>query len=73
LKLGHLDEAERYLSESVTRDGTSALSQEHLGDVHASRGNTQLARAAWNRALSLSVEAESKVRLERKLNSTIKE
>lgn len=42
-KLGHLDEVERYLSESVRRDGTLSLSHEHLGDIHAQRGNTRQA------------------------------
>jgi Tfp pilus assembly protein PilF len=68
-KLGHLDEAERYLSESVRLNEESALAQEHLGDVHARRGETRQARDAWKKALSRSVEAASQARLKEKLRT----
>jgi len=68
-KLGHLDEAERYLSESVRLNEASALTQEHLGDVHARRGETRQAREAWKNALSRSVEAASQTRLKEKLRT----
>jgi tetratricopeptide (TPR) repeat protein len=68
-KLGNLDEAERYLSESVRRDGDAALAQEHLGDFHARRGEKRLARDAWKKALSRSVDAASQARLKEKLKA----
>lgn len=68
-KLGNLDEAERYLSESVRRDGEAVLAQEHLGDFHARRRETRQARDAWKKALSRSVEAQSSTRLQAKLNA----
>jgi len=68
-KLGNLDKAKRYLSESVRLNGESALAQEHLGDVHARRGETRQARDAWKKALSASVEAESQARLKEKLRT----
>lgn len=64
--------AERYLKESVGRDGEAALAQEHLGDVYARRGETRLARDAWKKALSRAVEAASQARLKARLN-TVKE
>lgn len=72
-KLDHLEEAARYLSESVRLDGTSALTQEHLGDVYARRGDTRQARAAWSKALSLASEEGAKARLKVKLNDAMKE
>jgi Flp pilus assembly protein TadD len=66
-KLDQLEEAERYLSESVQRDKGSALHLEHLGDVYARRGNTHQAHDAWSKALSLSIGSESKARLKEKL------
>jgi Flp pilus assembly protein TadD len=72
-KLGHLDEAERYIGESVRLDGTSLLPQEHLGDVYSRQGKVQQARAAWGKALSLSVTAESTARLKGKLDGLAKE
>jgi tetratricopeptide (TPR) repeat protein len=68
-KLGHLDEAERYLNESVRLNRESALTHEHLGDVYARRGETRQARDAWKKALSISVEAASQARLKEKLRT----
>jgi tetratricopeptide (TPR) repeat protein len=66
-KLGQLDEAERHLSEAARRNPRSATIQEHLGDLHQRRGRTEEARAAWRRALSLSVEASETARLKAKI------
>jgi tetratricopeptide (TPR) repeat protein len=68
-KLGKLDEAERHLRQAALRDATSATIQEHLGDVYHQRGQTDLALAAWQRALSLSVEAGEVARIRAKLGN----
>lgn len=67
-KLGRLAEAEKYLVEAARRDPTSATIQEHLGDVYHKLGKTDLARAAWRKALSLSVEAAETARIRAKLD-----
>jgi tetratricopeptide (TPR) repeat protein len=71
-KLGNLDEAERHLSEAARRDATSATIQEHLGDLYLKRGQLEMARAAWEKALSLSVEANEIARIKSKLSSKLK-
>ncbi|PYS50563.1 MAG: hypothetical protein DMF68_06780 [Acidobacteria bacterium] len=67
-KLGKLDEAERNLTEAARRNNQSPTIQEHLGDLYQRRGKLEQARAAWQRALSLSVEAGDTARLRAKLN-----
>ncbi len=67
-KLGRLDEAERYLVEAARRDPTSTAIQEHLGDLYFRQGRTDQARAAWQRALTLSVETSETARLRAKLS-----
>ncbi len=67
-KLGKLDEAERYLIEATRRDSTSSATQEHLGDVYQRRGKNDQARAAWQRALTLSVTDDDIARIKSKLN-----
>lgn len=67
-KLGRLDEAERHLTDAARRDPTSTAIQEHLGDLYFRQGKTEQARAAWQRALSLSVETTETARLRAKLN-----
>ncbi|MGH9914260.1 MAG: tetratricopeptide repeat protein [Pyrinomonadaceae bacterium] len=67
-KLGKLDEAERYLTEAARRDKSSATINEHLGDLYLKRGDIQLARKAWQKALSLTIEVDSTVRLKSKLS-----
>jgi|GEM_PF-2941502 len=73
LKLGQPEEAERRLSESVRRDGRSALAHEHLGDAQARRGRGRQAQESWRKALSLSSGAADKARLEGKLRGAPKE
>jgi HEAT repeat protein/Tfp pilus assembly protein PilF len=73
LKLGRLEEAERYLSESVRHAAMSAIAQEHLGDVYARRGDMLQAQAAWGKALSLSSAADATARLKAKLSGSVKE
>lgn len=68
-KLGKLDEAERNLTEAARRNNTSPTIQEHLGDLYQQRGKLELARAAWQKALSLAVETQDTARLKAKLSS----
>lgn len=67
-KLGRLDEAERNLKEAARRDNLSATIQEHLGDLYERRGQREMARSAWQRALALVIRAEDTVRLRAKLD-----
>jgi tetratricopeptide (TPR) repeat protein len=71
-KLGKLDEAERYLRDAARRNPGSAAIQEHLGDLLNSRGLVEQARAAWQKALSLSTEPASSDKLKAKLNAANK-
>lgn len=66
-KLGKLEEAERYLRDAARRNPNSAAIQEHLGDLFNSRGMAEQARAAWQKALSLSTEPADIIRIKTKL------
>jgi len=66
-KLGQLDEAERHLTDAARRSTRSATIQEHLGDLHQKRGQLEQARAAWRKALSLTVDASESARLKAKI------
>lgn len=68
-KLGQLENAERNLKEAARRNSTSSTIQEHLGDLYHRQGKTELARTAWQKALSLSLEGDKTARLKAKLNS----
>jgi tetratricopeptide (TPR) repeat protein len=67
-KLGKFDEAERHLTEAARRNAKSVAIQEHLGDLYHQRGQADLARAAWQKALSLVVEAADTARIKAKLD-----
>lgn len=67
-KLGQLEYAERHLKEAALRNSTSSTIQEHLGDLYQRQGKMELARAAWQKALSLSLEVDKTARLKAKLN-----
>ncbi|HEX8922852.1 MAG TPA: tetratricopeptide repeat protein [Pyrinomonadaceae bacterium] len=67
-KLGRLDEAERHLTEAARRNAKSVAIQEHLGDLYQQRGQMEMARAAWQKALSLVVVAADTARLKAKLS-----
>lgn len=68
-KLGKLDEAERNLAEAARRNNTSSTIQEHLGDLYQQRGKLEMARTAWQKALSLATETQDTARLKIKLSS----
>jgi tetratricopeptide (TPR) repeat protein len=67
-KLGKLPEAERYLRDAARRNPASSAIQEHLGDLLLRLGRKEQARAAWQKALSLSVETADSSRLKAKLS-----
>ncbi|MBD0324794.1 MAG: tetratricopeptide repeat protein [Pyrinomonadaceae bacterium] len=67
-KLGQLENAERHLKEAARRNSTSSTIHEHLGDLYHRQGKTELARAAWQKALSLSLEVDKTARLKAKLS-----
>jgi predicted Zn-dependent protease len=66
-KLGKLPEAERYLRDAARRNPASATIHDHLGDLFQRLGKSDQARAAWQRALSLSAEADDINRIKAKL------
>ncbi|MEP6706150.1 MAG: tetratricopeptide repeat protein [Pyrinomonadaceae bacterium] len=68
-KLGQLKEAEMNLGEAARRDTTSATIQEHLGELYQARSEPTKARAAWEKALTLSIEPSQTARLRAKLKS----
>jgi tetratricopeptide (TPR) repeat protein len=72
LASGRVADALADFDEAVKADPRNAASYEGLGDAYARLGDTQRARDAWSKALSLSVEAEAKSRLNGKLSSTVK-
>jgi Putative Zn-dependent protease, contains TPR repeats len=69
-KLGKYGEAEKYLRDAARRSADSATIQEHLGDVYQKQGKNDLARAAWQKALNLTTDAEDLKRLREKLGKT---
>ena len=71
-KLDKLTEAELHLSEAARRNPASASTQEHLGDLYQKLGKTTEARAAWQKALKLTVEPEAPARLKNKLDGKSK-
>ncbi|MBD0373034.1 MAG: tetratricopeptide repeat protein [Pyrinomonadaceae bacterium] len=71
-KLGKLDEAEQQLKEAARRDPASSTIQEHLGDLYQKQGKTTEARAAWQKALTLSTEADETARIKAKLGDKTK-
>jgi predicted Zn-dependent protease len=68
-KLGKMVEAEKHLKEALRFDSSSGTINEHLGDVYAKQGKTDMARAAWNRAVSLHSDAGDVARVKKKLVS----
>ncbi len=66
-KLGKYAEAERYLRDAARYNSGSATIHEHLGDVYAKQGKADLARTAWERALTLSHDENDLKRLRAKL------
>jgi tetratricopeptide (TPR) repeat protein len=72
-KLGKFEEAERHLKEAARRNTSSVTVHEHLGDLYQRQGKLELARAAWQKALSLVNESAATARLRAKLNGKTQE
>jgi len=66
-KLGQLEDAERYLSEAARRNPASSAIQEHLGDLFRRLGQNEKARAAWQKALTLTSAPVDADRIKAKL------
>ncbi len=67
-RLGDLARAEKYLREAGRLEPHDATVHEHLGDLHARRGERPEAAAAYSRALGMrSLEDGQRERLEAKL------
>jgi len=67
-KLGKLPEAEENLKAALRIEDTSSTVQEHLGDVYQKQGKSELAKSAWQKALTLAAETDEINRLKTKLN-----
>ena len=70
-KLGKLAEAEKYLRDAAQIDDSSSTIHEHLGDVYQKQGKLDLAKTAWQKALSLSSEEDETNRIKAKLAKSI--
>ena len=68
-KLGQFREAEENLTQAARGNASSATIHEHLGEVYNARNEVNKARAAWEKALSLSVEPAQTARLKARLSS----
>ena len=66
-KLGKLKEAEENLAAAARTNTASATIHEHLGEVYHARNEGDRARAAWEKALSLSREPAQTARLKARL------
>lgn len=66
-KLGKFTEAEKFLKDAAKLDTNSATIQEHLGDVYQKLNKTELAKKSWQKALTLTSDAEEVSRLKTKL------
>ena len=64
-----MGDAFAFFDGAIKADPNDASAYEHSGDAYARLGKAQEARAAWGKALSLSADAESKVRLKGKLSA----
>jgi tetratricopeptide (TPR) repeat protein len=67
-RLGKLKEAEENLAAAARSNAASATIHEHLGEVYHARNEVDRARAAWEKALSLSREPAQTARLKARLN-----
>src|ERR1041384_57708 len=66
-KLGKYAEGEQPLLEAARQLPNVPDIQEHLGDLYAGWRKPEQARAAWQRAISLSTDASESARLKKKL------
>ena len=66
-KLKQFAEAEKYLVQAAKANPNSATIQDHLGDLYAKQGKTELAKTAWRKALKLTAEPNEASRIRAKL------
>ena len=69
LARGEVEGALAFFDGAIKADPNDGSAYEQSGDAYARLGKVQEARDAWGKALSLSVDAESKARLKRKLSA----
>ena len=62
-----MEEAEKYLIQASHISVSSATVQEHLGEVYQKQGRPELAKEAWEKALSLAKDPDQTARLKSKL------
>jgi len=73
-RLGDLARAEKYLREAARLEPHDPTVHEHLGDLHALRGEREEAAAAYRRALGMRVEeAGQRERIEAKLEGLLQD
>jgi tetratricopeptide (TPR) repeat protein len=53
-KLGDYDDAILYIKKSLSKNGSSAVVNDHLGDAYYAKGDNDNAVIYWNKALELS-------------------
>jgi len=61
-KLSNLELAEKYLALAVEREGDSPEIHDHLGDLYYKLGRFKEALQEWEKAISLGIEDDTKVR-----------
>lgn len=66
-KLGQLEKAETYLLQASQNGAKESIIYEHLGDVYKDRGKIELAKAAWQKALSLTSRPDETARIKGKI------
>ena len=66
-KLGQLDQAEKYIVQSLKGRARSAEVLEHLGDVRMRQGREEQARQSWREALGAAPDRSQTERLRQKL------
>lgn len=68
-QLGNFAEAEKNLKDALRIDDSSATIHEHLGDVYQKQGKTDLAKTTWQKALTLTSNADDTNRIKAKINN----
>lgn len=70
-KLGKFSEAEKYLKNALRRSPGSPTILEHLGDVYQKQNKMEMAKASWQKALSLATIADDINRIKAKLGGKL--
>jgi tetratricopeptide (TPR) repeat protein len=53
-KLGHFEEAQKYIAKAIGAGGASATVYEHMGDIHYKLGEKKKAEQFWKQALEMN-------------------